>query len=104
MSYLITFCLITLNRVKLGRAVTFIKYFASVVSLTFLPKSLIWNKITLPASNSLYFTELRENELMKSISKKFYQCFSFYPIYRCLLTKELDNFTKILISIVFYWS
>ena len=38
----------TLNRVKLGRVVTFIKYLASVVSLIFLPKTLIWNKITFP--------------------------------------------------------
>ena len=33
-----------LNRVKLGRAVPFIKYLASVVSLIFLPETLIWNK------------------------------------------------------------
>ena len=31
----------TLNCVKLGRAVAFIKYLASVVSLIFLPKTLI---------------------------------------------------------------
>ena len=43
---------------KLGRAVTFIKYLASVVSLTFIPKTLIWNKITFSASNSLNFAEL----------------------------------------------
>ena len=36
----------TLNRVKLGRAVTFMKYLASVISLIVLPKILIWNKIT----------------------------------------------------------
>ena len=42
----------TLNCVKLGRAVTFMKYLASVVSLIFLAKTLIWNKITFPASNS----------------------------------------------------
>ena len=30
----------TLNRVKLGR--TFMKYFASLVSLTFLKEALIW--------------------------------------------------------------
>ena len=59
----------TLNRVKLGRTVTFMKYLASVVSLIFLPKTLIWNKITFPASNLLNFAELVENELMKSISK-----------------------------------
>ena len=57
----------TLNRVKLGRAVTFMKYLASAVSLIFLPKTLIWNKITFLASSSLNFSELVENELMKSI-------------------------------------
>ena len=31
------------NRVKLGLAVTFMKYPASVVSLIFPPKTLIWN-------------------------------------------------------------
>ena len=60
----------TLNRVKLGRAVTFMKYLASVVPLIFLPKTLFWNKITFSASNLLNFAELVENELMKSISKK----------------------------------
>ena len=75
----------TLNRVKLGRAVTFMKYLASVVSLIFLPKTLIGNKITFPASNLLNFTELVENELMKSIFKKFYQYSFFDPVYRCLL-------------------
>ena len=43
----------TLNRVKLGRAVTFIKYLASVVSLIFLVLTLIWNKITFLAENLL---------------------------------------------------
>ena len=59
----------TLNRVKLGHAVTFMKHLASVVSLIYLPKSLVWNKITFPASNKLNFAELVENVLMKSISK-----------------------------------
>ena len=62
----------TLNRVKLGRAVTFMKYFASVISLTFLRKSLIWNKIMFPASDSLYFAELVKNELPKTMPPKFY--------------------------------
>ena len=57
----------TLNRVKLGRAVTFMKYLASVVSLIFLAKTLIWNKITFPSSNLLNFAELVENEPLKSI-------------------------------------
>ena len=35
----------THSRVKLGRAVTFMKFLASAVSLIFLPKTLIWNKI-----------------------------------------------------------
>ena len=59
----------TLNRVKLGHAVTFMKQLASVVSLIYLPKSLVWNKITFPESNKLNFAELVENVLMKSISK-----------------------------------
>ena len=61
----------TLNRLKLGCAVTFMKYLASLVFLIFLPRTLIWNKIMFLASNSLNFAELMENELMKSISKKF---------------------------------
>ena len=46
------------------------KYLASVVSLIALPKTLIWNKITFPASNSLNSAELVENELIKSIFEK----------------------------------
>ena len=57
----------TLNCVKLGHAVTFMKYLASVVSLIFLAKTLIWNKITFPASNLQNFAELVENEPLKSI-------------------------------------
>ena len=75
----------TLNRVKLGCAVTFMKYLASVVSLIFLPKTLIWNKITFPASNLLNFAELVENEPLKSIYKKIYQYSYFYSIYHCLM-------------------
>ena len=67
----------TLNRVKLGSAVNFMKCLASVVSLIFLAKTLIWNKITFPASNSLNFAELVENEPMKSIYKKFLPIFLF---------------------------
>ena len=61
----------TLNREKLGRAVTFMKYLASIVSLIFLPETLIWNKTIFPASNSLNLAELVVDELMRSISKKF---------------------------------
>ena len=42
----------TLNRVKLGHAVTFMKYLASIISLICLAKTLIWNKITVSASES----------------------------------------------------
>ena len=75
----------TLNRVKLGRAVTFMNYLASIVSLIFLSKPLIWNKITFMASIFLSFAELVENDLMKNVSKKIYQYSFFHPIYRCLL-------------------
>ena len=75
----------TLNRIKLGRVVTFMKYLASVVSLIFLAKTLIWNKITFPASNSLNLAELVVNEPMKSIYKKIYQYSFFYSIYHCLM-------------------
>ena len=98
----------TLNYVKLGRAVTFMKCLASVVSLIFLAETLVWNKFTFPTSNLLNFVELVENESLKSIYKKIYQYSYFYSIHHCLMqrfkeliTNELDNFTKILISIVF---
>ena len=60
------FCLITINRAKLERAVTFMKYLASIISSIFLRKTLIWNKIMFPAPNLLKFAELVGNELMKS--------------------------------------
>ena len=68
----------TRNRVKLGRAVTFMKYLTSVVSLIFIAKTVIWNKITLLASNSLNLAELVVNKPMNSIyNKKIYQ-YSFF--------------------------
>ena len=73
------------NHIKLGRAVTFMKYLASVVSLIFLLKTLLGNNIMFPASNLLNFPELVKNEPMKTISKKMYQYSFFYSIYRCLL-------------------
>ena len=71
----------SLNHVKLERAVTFIKYLASVVSLVFLAKTLTWNKITFPASNSLKLAELVVNEPMKSIYKNVYQYSFFCTLY-----------------------
>ena len=76
----------TLNRVKLGHAVLFMKYLASAVCQIFLPKTLNWNKIMFSASNSLIFGgELVENELIEKISTKVYQYSFSYPIYSCLL-------------------
>ena len=57
----------TLNRVKLGRAVTFMKYLASVILLIFLAKTLICNKITFPASNLLNLVERVVNEPTKCV-------------------------------------
>ena len=85
------------------------KYLARVVSLIFLPKTLIWNKIKFRILNSLKFAELVVNEFTKSISKKLYQHLVFHPIYLCLLYRfqvltiqERDNFSKIFNSIAFY--
>ena len=75
----------TLNRVKLGRAVSFMKYLASFFSLIFLPKTLIWNKITFLASNSLNLAELMVNKPTKIIYKKNYQYSFFCLIYHCLM-------------------
>ena len=63
----------TVNRLKLGRAITFMKYLANVVSLIFLAKTLIWNKINFPTLNLMNVAELVENEHMKSIYQKIYQ-------------------------------
>ena len=56
----------TFNRVQ----VLFMKYLTRVVSSLFLPKTLIWYKITFRLLNSLNLAELVVNELKKSISKK----------------------------------
>ena len=57
-----------LNRVKLGRAVTFMKYLASINSLTFLPKTLILTKMAFTISHSLTFSGLVANELQTRLS------------------------------------
>ena len=64
-----------LNRVKLGRIVTFMKCLASVISFNISSqKFFFWNKTThqmqFPASNSLYLAVLVVNKLTKSICKK----------------------------------
>ena len=53
--------LTTLNHVKLGHAVIFLKYRASIVCLIFLPKILNWNNITFLASNLLNLAGLVVN-------------------------------------------
>ena len=55
-----------LNRVKLGRAFTFMKYLTRVVFLMFVPEALIRNKITFSASNSLKLAELLVSEILRS--------------------------------------
>ena len=81
----------TFNCQKLGRTVTFMKYVASVVSLIFLRKTLIWNKITFPASNLSNFAELVENESLKSIYKKF----TNIPISIRFITAEYKDFKSL---------
>ena len=61
----------TPNCVKLGRRVTFMKHLAGVVSLIFLAKTLIWNKITLLASNMLNIAGLIEDKSLKSTTINF---------------------------------
>ena len=75
----------TLDRLKLGLAVTFMKYLASIVSLIFLAKTLISNKINFPTLNLMNLAELVENEPMKSIYQKNYQNSFFCLIYHCLM-------------------
>ena len=79
------------NCVNVGREVTFMKYLASVVTLIFLPKTLIWNKITFPVSDLLNFAELVKNELMKSI---YIKKFLFLSNLSLLIVKVLRASTK----------
>ena len=75
----------SLNRVKLGRAVTFIKYLASVVALIFLALTLIWNKIMSLAQNTLNLAQLVVNNSMNSAYKNNNQYSFFCSIYHCLM-------------------
>ena len=63
--------LMALNRVKPRRAVTFRKYLANVVSLIFLTKTLILNKIMFWLSHLLNLAELVVMSLWKVFPKKF---------------------------------
>ena len=75
----------SLNCIKLVRAVTFVKNLASVVSLIFLALTLICNKITFLALNTLNLAQLMVNKPMNSIYKKYNQCSFFCLIYHCLM-------------------
>ena len=75
----------TVNHLKLGRAVTFMKYLASAVFLILLAKNLIWNKINFPTLNLLNLAELVENEPMKTIYQSIYQNPFLCLIYHCLM-------------------
>ena len=87
----------TLNRVTLGRAVSFIKYLASVVSLIFLTKTLIWNKITFAASNSLNLAELELNEPMESIYKNVTNIFFLLdlPLFKVNISRTLQKSSSV---------
>ena len=74
----------SLNHVKLGRRVTFIKYLASEVPLIFLALTLIWNEITLSAQNTLNLAQLVVNKPINSIYKK-------KPIFLFLFNLSLLN-------------
>ena len=60
------------NREKLGQAITFEKYLASVDFLVFLQESFIWNKIAFPASSFLNLSELLINDLKMNISENIF--------------------------------
>ena len=67
----------TFNRVKLGPAVTFLKYLASVVALIFLPKTLIWNNCIYElSSDDKILSSLKAH---RQIPKK--RCFETYFSY-----------------------
>ena len=85
------------------------KYLASVVSVIFLPKTLIWNRIKLWLLNLLNLAELVVNELTKSIFKKIYNIpFSirfitaYYKDFKSFKLKNEITFQKSSSVIVFY--
>ena len=75
----------TINRVKLGSAVTFMKCLLAWYLLVILAKTFTWNKTMFPASNSLHLPVLVVNEPTKSIYKDHYQYSFAYSIYHCLM-------------------
>ena len=79
----------SLNRVKLERAVIFMIYLAGIVPLIFLAKNSVWNKIMFPTSNSLNLAELVVNEPMKSICKNLQVFLSLF--YLSLLSVKISR-------------
>ena len=73
------------NHAKLGHAFIFTKDLARVVTLGFLVKPLILNKMVFLASNLQKLAGLLVNQLKKIISKNNYQCSFLCTIYHCLL-------------------
>ena len=83
------------------------KHLTGIVPLIFQAKILICNKITFSESNSPNLTEPVTNEPAKSIYKKNLPVFLFLfdlSLFKLniqeLITKELNNVMKIIISIV----
>ena len=65
-------CVVTFMKHLVSLVVTFMKHLTSGVSLTFLSKILMWNKITFRLSSSLNLPELVINEITKSDSNNIY--------------------------------
>ena len=70
------------------------KYFAGAISLIFLAKTLIWNKVTFRLSNSLNLADLVVNELTKSISKKNLSVLLFLSDLSLLIVNTLRAFNS----------
>ena len=79
-----------LDHAKLRPAFTFMKNPASVVTLSYLLKTLnkTWNKMAPLASNSLKHAELVINEVQKTMSKNIYQ-YSFFIYNLSLLNVKI---------------
>ena len=69
-----------LDNAKLGGAFIFMKDLACVVTLIFLPKTSIWNKMVFLESNSLKLVGLAVNPLKETISKDINQYSFLYAI------------------------
>ena len=69
-----------LDNAKLGGTFIFMKDLASVVTLIFLLKTSIWNKMVFLESNSLKLVGLAVNPLKETISKDIYQYSFLYAI------------------------